>query len=91
MATSGDTRQTQATMPEPADLLTTAELAAALKVNERTVRRWRNEGTGPPVLWAGGHARYRWSDVQEWIEHQLETSPMHFASHVGSTVVERGR
>jgi excisionase family DNA binding protein len=67
MATGGDTRQTQATMPEPDDLLTTAELAAALKVNERTIRRWRNEGAGPPVLWAGGHARYRWSDVLEWL------------------------
>jgi excisionase family DNA binding protein len=70
MATGGDSRQTQATMPEPDDLLTTAELAAALKVNERTVRRWRNEGEGPPVLWAGGHARYRWGDVQEWLERR---------------------
>jgi len=67
MATSGDTRQTQATMPDADDLLTSAELATALKVNERTVRRWRNEGAGPPVLWAGGHARYRWSDVLEWL------------------------
>jgi phage terminase Nu1 subunit (DNA packaging protein) len=70
MATSGDTRQTQATMPAPDDLLTTAELADALKVNERTVRRWRNERTGPPVLWAGGHARYRWRDVLEWLERR---------------------
>ena len=68
MATSGDTRQTQVTMPEPDDLLTSGELAAALKVNERTIRRWRNEGAGPPVLWAGGHARYRWSDVLTWLE-----------------------
>ena len=70
VATGGDSRQTQATMPEPDDLLTTAELAAALKVNERTVRRWRNEGGGPPVLWAGGHARYRWGDVQEWLRRR---------------------
>jgi excisionase family DNA binding protein len=71
MATSGDCGQYQA-MPGPDDLLTTAELAAALKVNERTVRRWRNEGVGPPVLWAGGHARYRWGDVQEWLERRRE-------------------
>jgi phage terminase Nu1 subunit (DNA packaging protein) len=57
-------------MPEPDDLLTTAELAEALKVNERTVRRWRNEGAGPPVLWAGGQARDRWRDVVEWLERR---------------------
>ncbi len=54
-------------MPEHNDLLTTAELATALKVNERTVRRWRNDCGSPRVLWAGGHARYRWSDVLEWL------------------------
>jgi excisionase family DNA binding protein len=54
-------------MPDPDELLTTAEVAKALKVNERTVRRWRNEGVGPPVMWAGGHARYRWGDVLDWM------------------------
>lgn len=54
-------------MPQPDDLLTTVELAKALRVNERTVRKWRNEGQGPPVLWAGGVARYRWSEVEAWL------------------------
>jgi phage terminase Nu1 subunit (DNA packaging protein) len=54
------------------DLLTSAELAEALKVNERTVRRWRNEGTGPPVMWAGGLARYRWGDVLAWMRRRQE-------------------
>ncbi len=49
------------------DLLSTPELAEALGVNERTVRKWRADGTGPPVLWAGAHARYRWGDVLEWM------------------------
>lgn len=52
------------------DLLTSAELAKALRVNERTVRRWRNEGTGPPVLWAGAVARYRWGDVVAWLKRE---------------------
>jgi excisionase family DNA binding protein len=52
------------------DLLTSAELAEALKVNKRTVRRWRNEGTGPPVMWAGGLARYRWGDVLAWMRRR---------------------
>jgi predicted site-specific integrase-resolvase len=54
------------------DLLTTAELAAALRVNERTVRKWRNEGGGPPVLWAGGVARYKWGEVQEWLRRRRD-------------------
>jgi excisionase family DNA binding protein len=57
-------------MPEPDDLLSSAELAKALGVNERTVRRWRNEGTGPPVMWAGSHARYRWGDVLAWLRRR---------------------
>jgi Helix-turn-helix domain len=52
------------------DLLTTSELAQALRVNERTVRKWRNENTGPPVLWAGGVARYKWSEVQLWLRRR---------------------
>jgi predicted site-specific integrase-resolvase len=57
-------------MPEPDDLLTTPELAAALRVNPRTVRKWRSTGEGPPVMWAGGHARYRWGDVLEWMRRK---------------------
>jgi predicted site-specific integrase-resolvase len=52
------------------DLLSTPELAQALGVNERTVRKWRADGTGPSVLWAGEHARYRWGDVQVWLRRR---------------------
>jgi hypothetical protein len=52
------------------DLLSTPELAEALGVNERTVRKWRADGTGPPVLWAGEHARYRWGDVLAWLRRR---------------------
>jgi Helix-turn-helix domain len=70
MAECGILRHSQATMPEDDALLTTAELARELRVNERTVRKWRNEGGGPPVLWAGGVARYRWGDVLEWMRRK---------------------
>lgn len=72
-------------------LLTVQELAEYLGVPVATLYQWRYRREGPPGFRVGRHVRYRWSDVQEWIEHQLETSPMHFASHVGGTVVERGR
>jgi predicted site-specific integrase-resolvase len=52
------------------DIIDSKELASRLSVHERTVRRWRNEGTGPPVLWAGGVARYRWGDVLEWLRRE---------------------
>jgi DNA-binding transcriptional MerR regulator len=51
-------------------LLTTDELAEALRVNPRTVRRWRSEGGGPPVMWAGEVARYRWGDVVAWLRRR---------------------
>jgi predicted site-specific integrase-resolvase len=68
-------------MPEPDDLLTSAELAEALRVNERTVRKWRNDGTGPPVMWAGGHARYLWRDVLDWLRRKDEPPPPCRGSH----------
>ena len=47
-----------------------SDLPLPLRVNERTVRKWRNENTGPPVLWAGGVARYKWSEVQVWLRRR---------------------
>jgi len=74
LAECGMVGHDQVTMPELDDLLTTAELAHELRVNERTVRKWRNEGSGPPVLWAGGVARYRWGDVLEWMRRKDQPS-----------------
>jgi phage terminase Nu1 subunit (DNA packaging protein) len=51
------------------ELLTEQELADLLKVSVRTVRRWRAETTGPPVVWAGSHRpRYWRSQVVRWLE-----------------------
>src|SRR6266536_3218942 len=45
---------------EEDELLTEQELANLLKVSVRTVRRWRAEATGPPVVWAGSHRPRYW-------------------------------
>ncbi len=59
------------------ELLTEQELANLLKVSVRTVRRWRAEATGPPVVWAGSHRpRYWRSQVVKWLERGgRETRP----------------
>ena len=49
-------------------LLTEAEVAELLRVSERTVRRWRAEGTGPPAVRVGKAVRYRRRAVDEWLE-----------------------
>ena len=55
-----------------ADLMTEAELADYCRVSLRTVQRWRQNGTGPPVLWAGDKPRYRKSEVDAWLERRAE-------------------
>lgn len=57
------------------EFLTERELADLLKVTVGTVRRWRREATGPPVLWAGGRPRYRRADVDAWLERRAEDEP----------------
>jgi predicted DNA-binding transcriptional regulator AlpA len=50
------------------ELLTTAEVAALLKVNRSTLSRWRSVGAGPRVTWLTANIpRYQRADVVEWL------------------------
>jgi excisionase family DNA binding protein len=49
-------------------LATLAEVAAYLQVPAKTLHRWRSVGEGPPALKVGRHLRYRWPDVEAWLE-----------------------
>jgi predicted DNA-binding transcriptional regulator AlpA len=50
-------------------MLTTGEVARALKVAPSTLCRWRTRGIGPRVYWLGeATPRYRQSDVMAWLE-----------------------
>lgn len=50
-------------------MLTTAEVARALKVTPSTLCRWRARGIGPRVFWVGDKIpRYRRTDVVAWLE-----------------------
>lgn len=51
------------------ELMTSAEVAALLKVSPATLCRWRARGTGPRVLWLSVQLpRYSWLDIQRWME-----------------------
>ena len=38
-----------------------------------TIYRWRYRGDGPPGFRVGRHLRFRWSDVEAWIDSRLES------------------
>lgn len=46
-------------------LATSQEVADYLRVHPRTLNRWANAGTGPPIAKTlpGGERRYDWADV----------------------------
>jgi predicted DNA-binding transcriptional regulator AlpA len=53
-------------------LLSAQELAAYLDLPVATLYAWRYRGEGPPGFRVGRHLRYRWGDVVEWIDRQLQ-------------------
>jgi len=53
-------------------LVNVHELADYLDVPVKTLYAWRYRREGPPAFRVGRHLRYRWSDVQRWIERRLE-------------------
>ena len=51
------------------ELMTSAEVAALLRVSPATLCRWRERGIGPRVIWLSVRTpRYSWHDVQRWME-----------------------
>lgn len=45
-----------------------AELAEYLGTSTQQLARMRVNGTGPRYIRAGRSVRYRWSDVQAWLD-----------------------
>jgi excisionase family DNA binding protein len=52
---------------------TTEEVAAMLRVNGSTVRRWRLDDVGPRFVKIGNVYRYPDSVLQEWIRQRVES------------------
>lgn len=55
-------------------LLRVQELAEYLGVPVATLYQWRYRGEGPAGFRVGRHLRYRWSEVEAWIERQIADS-----------------
>lgn len=53
-------------------LLTSRQLADYLNVPLSTLYSWRYHDNGPPGLRVGKHLRYRWADVQAWVQDQIK-------------------
>lgn len=58
-------------------LMTTAEVAAYLQCEPKTLRNKRSVGGGPPAIklaaGRGGAVRYRRRDVDRWLNARAET------------------
>lgn len=55
-------------------LLTIRELAVYLDVPVKTLYAWRYRGEGPMGFRIGKHVRYRWSDIERWIQERVALS-----------------
>ncbi|WP_435120727.1 helix-turn-helix transcriptional regulator [Micromonospora tulbaghiae] len=53
-------------------LATINEVAEHLGVPVQTLYAWRNKGTGPRGSKVGRHVRYRWEDVEKWLDQQAK-------------------
>jgi len=49
-------------------LATRKEVAAYLGIAEKTLRNWAVKGCGPKYVRVGGEVRYRWDDVDDYVE-----------------------
>lgn len=54
-------------------MISMAEVARRLDVPLGTVRRWRKYGRGPKGYLIGRHVKFRWSEVEAWLELQKES------------------
>jgi excisionase family DNA binding protein len=58
-------------LPASLQFLTQKQVAEVINVSERTLERWRVEGTGPKFVAMGPRRRlYRMSDVDDWARSQ---------------------
>lgn len=53
-------------------LATRSEVAAFLRRKPQALAHWAMQGKGPKFMkLENGHVRYRWSDVDDWLNSQF--------------------
>ena len=55
-------------MPAPDQLLTQAETSTLLRINVRTLERWRVDGSGPRFVKLGRQVRYERAALAEHVQ-----------------------
>lgn len=55
-------------------MLPPEEVCGILGIDVRTLRSWRQAGTGPPATRLGKYLRYSAAELQSWIERQKVNS-----------------
>jgi predicted DNA-binding transcriptional regulator AlpA len=55
---------------DPRALASRTEVAGHLNVPEATLAQWAYKRIGPRYIRVGRHVRYRWSDVEAWLDEQ---------------------
>jgi hypothetical protein len=59
----------------PCPLLTEKEAATLLNVTSSCLQAWRYRGDGPPFIKISARCvRYKWTDLQEWIDGNRRSS-----------------
>ena len=61
-------------MSDRRPLATPQEVAAYLNVPVKTVYQWRWKHAGPRSSKVGVHIRYRWADVEKWLDEQARAA-----------------
>jgi excisionase family DNA binding protein len=55
---------------EKASLGAPVQVAEYLQIPDKTLAEWRSRGIGPRYHKVGRYVRYRWSDVEAWLDSQ---------------------
>ncbi|MEU5668965.1 helix-turn-helix domain-containing protein [Micromonospora sp. NPDC047753] len=59
-------------MSERRPLATPEQVAEYLGVPIQTLYQWRHRSVGPRGSKVGRHVRYRWDDVEKWLDDQAK-------------------
>lgn len=55
-------------------LASAEEVSQYLNVPVPTLHQWRHKGTGPKASKVGRWLRYKWEDVEKWLEDQAQAA-----------------